>query len=265
MTLFPSTNLEITVHTNIAFVGNANGTTVFDYGGKPGCATVININNNTKGKIIKFENITFEHYDPINHLPAFQINAAHDQFQILFYHCTFRNNDYQMVALDAFCNTKSQTKPQILFQQCNFYNNSDTIVRTNHSFTNQKNEELYKSLTVHFLNSNFIDNKGLFYLHYSGLILENCYFSKIDTNLNNDKKFALYYSESQQLLSIKNSTFENINIKNTHPLIESLKLNWIHEFNSFPVIISNVLDLEKSMIFVKLFSSVSKEEVLTII
>jgi len=57
---------------------------------------------------------------------------------------------------------------------CIYSNNTDTIVQTSHSFSNQKNEELYKSLTVHILNGNFINNKGLFYLHYSGLILENC-------------------------------------------------------------------------------------------
>jgi len=120
MSLFPSTNLEITVHTHITFIGNVNGTTVFDYGRKSKCSTVININNNTKGKIVKFENITFQHYDPINHLPAFQIKASHDQFQVIFRQCTFRDNDYRMVALDAFCNTKSQTNPQILFHHCNF-------------------------------------------------------------------------------------------------------------------------------------------------
>jgi len=50
------------------------------------------------------------------------------------------------------------------------------------------------------------------------------YFSNIEANSNYDKNFVLYYSESLQLLSIKNTTFENINIESSHPLIESLKL-----------------------------------------
>jgi len=119
MNEFPFT-IDATVHLNISFVGNKNGT-IFDYNhGKKG--RFIFYNFESKGVTIKMENIIFENF---NSLGAAEIDiitfyAMSDNVYFIFNNCIIQNNNYRFFRLNYNCNAPTHSNPSIIFNDCDF-------------------------------------------------------------------------------------------------------------------------------------------------
>jgi len=108
--------IDMSVYSNISFIGNANGT-VFDYNeDKKGSFKVFI----TKNFSLKFENIIFENFNTkgYNDLYNILLDTSSDKFNVEFNNCTFRNNKEQLIGIASTYTNKVDS--QIIFHQCNF-------------------------------------------------------------------------------------------------------------------------------------------------
>ncbi|ORX45341.1 hypothetical protein BCR36DRAFT_358228, partial [Piromyces finnis] len=224
MTNLPYT-IDITVNSNISFIGNKNGT-VFDYKGDKKGRLIFNYFDNKERKI-KIENISFENFNNfgIIDIEMIILNTKSDNIFLTFDDCIVRNNNYRFLRIDYACNMPSHSEPSIIFNNCEFLNNSLGIMKLVHSF-GYRNNKLNKCMPVVINNSSFINNNGLFIPTFSKITINNCYFSKIEKAFDDNKEVTLYHSYgSKEDLTINNSTFNNINIKSASPLFTANNIN----------------------------------------
>ncbi|OUM57021.1 hypothetical protein PIROE2DRAFT_18125 [Piromyces sp. E2] len=199
MSLQPFT-IEIAILTNLKIIGNINGT-VFDY----------------KNKNNGVFNVRFT-----------QNKATFDNFNFIFNKCTFQYNHGCIFRTELNCYKSSRTdSTSIVFNDCNFYDNTVKLVHAYHR--NDMVAENFDCSTISFKNCNFINNYGLFYSFNSQIYFDNCYISKLDKysdiTMNNSTIESTFYAQNgYDYVNIKNSIFENINIKGSMPLIEGINL-----------------------------------------
>ncbi|ORX64116.1 hypothetical protein BCR32DRAFT_273221 [Anaeromyces robustus] len=217
MSLLNDYSIDISVETNIYFIGNINGT-YFDYKNGPRGTMHFNIYNGGKDKTISYDNIIFGNSSPTASL--IRLESTKDQMNVVFNNCTFENHNNNIINFQITCTYQVQLTPQIVFNKCNFYNNLGKILNTLH-YMDTKHLELYKCSTIQFKDSNFINNNGLFVVHHSRFIFENCYFSEVHKNvLNENIDFSLIETYSGlSYVSFDSCLFENINVKGSVPLI----------------------------------------------
>ncbi|OUM69523.1 hypothetical protein PIROE2DRAFT_2621 [Piromyces sp. E2] len=205
MSIF-SNKFETTVISNISFIGNEKGT-VFDYNFD--CFGVYQFTFlNNLGNFVKFENITFKNFifpnGSVNAINFIYIVSKVENFYLIFNNCNFMN--FQNKIFDFNVSTKNiNNDSNFIFNNCNFYNNTEKI------FYAYNYSEVRESLTVELNHCNFNTNgdsdeirtKGIFY----------------NSGVSNDLITVERILENHVI--IKNSLFENINIKNKLPLIDS--------------------------------------------
>ncbi|OUM62832.1 hypothetical protein PIROE2DRAFT_10749 [Piromyces sp. E2] len=215
---YSDSRYEITVNSNITFKGNKNGS-IFDYLYENNRALFFLVDNaNSKKYTIKFENIIFRNYNEDLNLSGMQlirVKSISDNFYLHFDNCTFQNNYYSVVRVDLTCLKPSHTDPSIVFDNCSFFNNTNKVIsaRKKEEKDDRGINELNDCLQINIKNSNFEDNKGLFYINNGKLTIDN--YKSFE-----EERGALYYSEtSSNELNIKNSWFENIHVKSIIPLI----------------------------------------------
>eukprot|EP00833_Pecoramyces_ruminatium_P018319 jgi/Orpsp1_1/1192351/evm.model.d7180000092518.1 len=194
-------SVEVNVNTNILFIGNKNGTK-FDYNNDRLGRFIFIFNN--KNLSVNIENIIFENFDTngvdLIGVQILLINTYKCNFHFIMNNCVFENNKYRLIDLVTTCTNENQLEPQILFKNINFYNNSQRVLGIEHKY------EKYNS-----------------YLYKDSIIkMENCYISKLKKDTNEDTTGILLYSYlSRDLLSIQDCKFEDIDIKDIFPLINS--------------------------------------------
>ncbi|ORX81129.1 hypothetical protein BCR32DRAFT_293444 [Anaeromyces robustus] len=204
----------ISVESNISFIGNINGT-IFDF------------NNDRKGRIsifsngdrkdtIKMENLIFKNYSVfggmISGAAVFYIASNSINNFYIFKNCTFINITHNIFNGDIRCGKQDIYEPNILISNCKFYNNTEKLFRFNGN-PNYSYTDMNKCLKIKIKDSYFDNNRGLFSLQNTYTTIDNCYFTKIQKNLEEKTKGALFHSESKyEYLSIINSKFENIDI-----------------------------------------------------
>ncbi|KAG4085267.1 hypothetical protein H8356DRAFT_1298496 [Neocallimastix lanati (nom. inval.)] len=192
-------SIDVMVLSNITLIGNEKGTE-FDYkNGYRGAFSFTCLIG--KGETIKFKNIIFKNYLAQNKVYGLKITStSHNFFAIM----------------------DNYVKPQVLFNKCKFLNNHGKIIETyrpsEYSYPN-----IYKSSIVQIKDSIFINNYGVLYSHQSKFILDNCYISElqVDTNEEEDPVVFFFSKFTVNFLDIKNSIFENINVKGPNFIIES--------------------------------------------
>ncbi|OUM67533.1 hypothetical protein PIROE2DRAFT_4936 [Piromyces sp. E2] len=174
--------IDIAIMTNIKIIGNNNGT-IFDYKNKYSGVFNVRFTQN-KGETVIIENIVFINLLEENK-PRYGIN---------FFYATAIDNTVKLV---------------------HAYHRNDIAA------------ENFDCSAISFKNCNFINNKGLFFSYNSQIYFDNCYISKLEKysepTMNNSTIDSTFYAQSgYDYVNIKNSFFENINIKGTMPLIEGI-------------------------------------------
>jgi len=120
--LLPYT-MDISVVSNITFIGNSKGTTTFDYhNNKRGRLIFTYSNYKDKNQIVKFENINFVNFDPLNagDTEMIIIQANSDHFYFVVNNCNIQNNAYRFLRLDYKCNKPSHNNTSVLIKNTNF-------------------------------------------------------------------------------------------------------------------------------------------------
>eukprot|EP00833_Pecoramyces_ruminatium_P016251 jgi/Orpsp1_1/1190283/evm.model.d7180000077953.1 len=224
MTKISTYNIDIAVLTKISIIGNSNRT-IFDYNHNMRGTMVIAYSSFIENTI-KFENIIFQNYDTkgvdYNGSQIIYVISNNYYFKFSMVNCIFQNNNHHILKIEVNSNRSFTNNRQVLFHDCQFYNNSER-------FLNILNDpyrlflDSYKKLNIEIKNCKFINNRGLISSYNAQYFIENCYFEELE--INSDTKAALFYSSySEELLSIKNSLFKDINIQNSYPLINSQSL-----------------------------------------
>ncbi|ORX42810.1 hypothetical protein BCR36DRAFT_361777 [Piromyces finnis] len=203
--------VEVTILENTIIRGNINGT-LFDYNGQRRCSMIFLISNINKGKTVIIENIIFENYIPKDYNNNNQILQIKSESSINYYfkfnNCTFRNNNQDILSVNIEENKNIFDDFSVEFNHCNFLNNSQKILKLyNHGRFSEKDPYL-KYIKVKMKNCTFINNRGLFYIIKSSLSIEKY--------INNVFIFSI---DKYGYIDIKESVFENINVKSNYPLI----------------------------------------------
>jgi len=115
---------EITVLSNISFIGNDNGT-IFDYNNKRrGALNFKFVDTGEKIKYLNFHNIIYENlmekdvsFYGIN---VITIQTYTDKVSININNCTFRNNHGNTFQLISKCMKTTYENPSIVFNNCTF-------------------------------------------------------------------------------------------------------------------------------------------------
>jgi len=211
-----ATIIDLPLHSNLELLGNAKGT-VFDFKKSNKGSFNMSIFEDVSFKV---ENIIFENYASFkdDSLYLYLITIESGKYNIEFNHCTFRNNEQQLITTISKKNNEIKEIPQIKFNNCNFYNNTKKIYDGTHDVKKHSRMELNSSV-VKLSNCRFVNNKNLFRSSYYHFYFENCYFSNMDS-IDNESQYALYYgTTSKDLLKFNNTVFENINVQHLTPLI----------------------------------------------
>eukprot|EP00833_Pecoramyces_ruminatium_P013753 jgi/Orpsp1_1/1187785/evm.model.d7180000060165.1 len=197
MSVLPYT-IDMSIITNISFIGNKNGT-IFDYKRDKKGRMIFNIINN-KGETIKFENIIFENFNPdgVYEIEILLINAISDNYFFIVNNCTFQNNDYRILRTQFFCYFSIMDKSNDSNKDIVFLYSSNS-----HEDLNIRNS-IFEDINV---NSIFplINSENI------NLLIENTVFSNCYTasgylfNIRNT--INLYHDQS---INVKNSTFTDI-------------------------------------------------------
>ncbi|OUM67535.1 hypothetical protein PIROE2DRAFT_4938, partial [Piromyces sp. E2] len=200
-------NIDIAIMTNIKIIGNNNGT-VLDFNNKFNGLFTFRIIQN-KGETIIIENIVY-------------INLLEENKP------RYGNNHGSIFRTEVNCDKSLRTNStSIVFNDCNFYDNTVKLVHLYH--INYKEVENYECSAITFKNCNFINNRGLFYSYNSQFYFDNCYISKVEkysepVSVSETHDSSFYAQNGRDYVNIKNSIFENINIKKVYPLIEGVEL-----------------------------------------
>jgi len=111
--------VDISVNSNISFIGNKNGT-VFDYNyGKIGGFKFDF--SRLKNDTVKFENITFKKYKEkviSQGMTTLTVFSSTDNYNMIFNNCNFIENEYVILNIVLTC--KKTSNPFIFFNNCNF-------------------------------------------------------------------------------------------------------------------------------------------------
>ncbi|ORX50769.1 hypothetical protein BCR36DRAFT_397449 [Piromyces finnis] len=223
---------NITVQSNITFIGNTNGT-IFDFGKVPRGRLIFSYPS--RGYTVKIENIIFENYSStgLYDVEMMIINVYSDNYYFILNNCTFQNNYYRVIRIDTAINKWTHTHPSVIINNCNFYNNIEGVLKEIRYVINYS-EDLYKTLYIQINNSTFINNKGLFVLQYGRLEINNCYFNEVEKNsMDNHEVVFIGNFNSHDDVFINNSKFEDIKIESLYPLINGENLNLRVENTSF--------------------------------
>jgi len=220
--------MDISVLNNITFIGNSKGTTTFDYrNNKRGRFIFTYSNHIEKSQTIKFENIKFINFDPLNagdtEMIILQSNT--DNFYFIVNNCHIQNNAYRFLRVDYKCNKPSHNNTSILINNSNFSKNTEGIIKIYHRF-DYGGSSLAKCVPIEINKTKFINNTGLFMLHYSNLIFNDCYFSQIGKAVyDKNPIFFIYSNNYNEYVTINNTIFSDIIIKETEPLINVKNVN----------------------------------------
>ncbi|OUM70114.1 hypothetical protein PIROE2DRAFT_1795 [Piromyces sp. E2] len=214
--------IEIALISNVSFIGNENGT-VIDYNyGRRG-SFVVSYSRNKWDKIT-FKNIIFEHYSTNGvDYPGIQIisvSSNANNIQTYLENCTFRDNQYRLLSFQLTSYEIISDKPQVVLNNCVFENNSQRLISISHKY-DYALDEAKKYFKLKFINCKYINNKGLFCLKLPASVeFDNCYFSTIEKD-SYDSNSVLFFTSllSSGHLSIKNSIFEDIDVKSKLPII----------------------------------------------
>ncbi|ORX82804.1 hypothetical protein BCR32DRAFT_292364 [Anaeromyces robustus] len=220
MTTLDYFSMDISVSTNLILIGKENGT-VFDYKNRYKCEMIFSFYSE-KENLLRFENIIFQNYyangDGVQVVKA---QAYTNNYQVQFYNCTIRNNDYPFMAIIHFDTSIEKTKPDVLFENCYFHDNTRRIVETYFYSPNRLYPNAYKKTFVKFYNCKFVNNCGIIYSHYSTFVMENCYISGLQKDIEYNSVVFYFSKFSYNYFLIKNSVIENIKVKTPNPLINS--------------------------------------------
>jgi len=116
MELLNDYGIDITVLSNISFIGNKNGT-IFDYRNNYKGAFKIILN---KESIIKVENIIFENFNTQGFVHAMKLDIFFPNFKIIISQCTFRYNHHAFFAINFEYPQLFHSENNINFNDCNF-------------------------------------------------------------------------------------------------------------------------------------------------
>ncbi|ORX45745.1 hypothetical protein BCR36DRAFT_357819 [Piromyces finnis] len=229
---------EFTILTNVTFIGNTNGT-VFNYkGDKRGRMKFIFINStNYRNKVI-VKNIAFKDYEQSNYLVEgvglHRIVTHTDNFQCIFENCIFDNAKQALFFIrNDLCSKPLSEESYVLFNNCIFNNNYERVIKSEVQNTNEM-FDLQKCLYININNSQFINNRGLFFINNSYVTINNCTFSGIEKDSDFSMKSAFYHADlSSNYFIIRNSLFKNIYIKTSYPLIDANELRLTIENTTF--------------------------------
>ncbi|KAG4092818.1 hypothetical protein H8356DRAFT_950126 [Neocallimastix lanati (nom. inval.)] len=192
---------ELNVISNVSFIGNINGT-IFDYN-RLRKGTIYFILNEFKRVAIKIENIIFQNFYIGDYYAAGVFLIAsysnHNNFNIIFNNCTFRNNDQLLLSLTMFCDYRTTENPTYIFNNCNFYNNTRKLMEIKGIYNDIINEDEYCLI----------------------MKMVNCYFSNMNYDKYEETDALLYTSSNRSKLTIKDSIIENINSKDSVPIINT--------------------------------------------
>jgi len=122
MSLNKEFSIEFNIISNVSFIGNINGT-IFDYN-RLRKGTIYFLLNLYKRITIKIENIIFQNFyiDDYYANGVFLIKffSNHNNFNIIFNNCTFRNNEQSLLSLTMYCDYRTSENPTYIFNNCNF-------------------------------------------------------------------------------------------------------------------------------------------------
>ncbi|OUM69524.1 hypothetical protein PIROE2DRAFT_2622 [Piromyces sp. E2] len=227
--------VDIIILSNISFIGNKNGT-IFDYGNDRRGEFYFTFIEE-KGHKVKFENIIFSNYITTNTVyygyPVIYIYSKSYLFFVEINNCTFQYCTHNLIYFDydVIFNKQPVTNEILTITNSKFYNNTERILSViNHS-------DKKESVKIKMKGCTFYNNRGLFFGHFVKMIIENCYFSKMDRDSNINLVMGVFFSTGQMPnllykiamfnndLTIRNSIFENIDVKSDHPLIVTKGLN----------------------------------------
>ncbi|ORX58409.1 hypothetical protein BCR36DRAFT_317697, partial [Piromyces finnis] len=161
------------------------------------------------------------------------LNVSSDNYNFKINNCIFQNNNHRLLRIDAAIQKPTRTTPSIIINNCKFYNNMEGILRIGR-YTYTTTDELFKTIIIELNNNTFINNRGLFLLKFSHLTINNCYFNTIERNsMNNEDIVFIRSVESQDNVTIINSIFEDIYVKDLFPLITVENMNFKVENTHF--------------------------------
>ncbi|ORX77656.1 hypothetical protein BCR32DRAFT_295479 [Anaeromyces robustus] len=228
-------SVELEIKANVSIIGNKNGT-IFDFKGDHRGRVCFNFIK-TENVAVKVENLILQNFSTQGvyiEKEIIKVIAGKNDLQVIFNNCVFRNNDYHIIQYDIHTNN-GEIFPitQFIFNECDFYNNKERLI-----FVYQHSDiRDYRSINMNVTKCNFINNRGLFFTFDSYLTIDDCYFSDVDRDSDLSFENVFYYSPipsiSKAVLDIKNSKFENINVKSELPLITANNLILKIENTSF--------------------------------
>jgi len=223
-------SMEISIYSNIKFIGNNNGT-VFDFDNNfQAFKTEFSRN---KGDILKYENIVFKNfkYHTLSEgIGIMYLSSKSDNFTLAFENCTFQDNYNSLLYLDVNNQKVSKNDYSVIINNCKFYNNHERIIVSNYILKDAT--ESYKNhFKIKITNSKFFNNNVLFYAIHGQFDFENCYFQSMDIDSMDDSK-ALFFFGDSNILTIKDSIFSNINTESEYPLISTKSISTIKITNT---------------------------------
>jgi len=206
-------SIDITVNSDINFIGNSKGT-LFDYKNKKKGTFNFNISQNST---ITFENIIFDNAGSgLDSVSIIYISFNSKNNNVIFNNCTFQNNYLTILNIQSDYVTKNINI--VLFNHCKFFNNDHNVVAYNGEQNSNNNQNIYLLITMK--KCNFYNNRDMFTIQNSQLNLENCYIKNVEKGSDKNFKSTFFYSKRGfKSIHIKESLFENIEIKSTFPLI----------------------------------------------
>jgi len=113
-------SVDVTVNSNITFVGSAENGTIFDFNYDRIGAFRFEYSRN-KGDTIKFENITMINYRETiinNGMSLIALFSNKDNYNLILDNCNFINNNYDVLNVMFSCS--KATSPTFLINNCNF-------------------------------------------------------------------------------------------------------------------------------------------------
>ncbi|ORY28851.1 hypothetical protein LY90DRAFT_674031 [Neocallimastix californiae] len=203
---------DISIESNISFIGNEKGT-VFDYKGDSRGTFELNFHNvHGYGKTIKFNNIVFKNYyantKVISGVQIIQINSFSLNFFVILNNCIFQNNFNKIIyvnleILNKSLKTDLKIENDVLIQSSAFYSTKGR--ENNLIIENSIFENIYvKSLVPLIKNTCSIFKGDKCKYNISNLIIEN-------TNLRNP--IPLFANSKYSEFNITNSIFRNLKLR----------------------------------------------------